>query len=79
MKDTMEFLDLAADIMHHMEIGESLPEALIYSVDQIITGLDGIWNVPEELLELDPKEAAELSKYSLKLLKRALVLLARKI
>ena len=79
MKETMEFLKLADDILAHMARGESLPEALIYSVDQIFQGLDGIWNVPEELLNLDSKESAELSIYSMKLLKKALIMLARKI
>jgi len=79
IKETSELLDLFEELIGHEEKGESLPEAIIYSFPEIAAGLNGVWDVPEELMHLDPKESAALTKRSLSLIKRALLLYAKKI
>ena len=79
IKETSELLDLFEALISHEEKGESLPEAIIYSFPEIAAGLGDIWEVPEELMALDPKESALLTKRSFSLIKRALLLYAKKL
>lgn len=79
IKETSELLDLFESLIERQENGDSLPEAVLCSFPEIIAGLGDVWEVPEELMGLDPKESAALTKRSFSLIKRALLLYAKKL